>query len=386
MISEVYSGGGTQHTKDWIADYRRTVFSFSDGTEPMAFDWEDSITVSKLIAAGLKTNATTWSKFPSNIKIGYGIKSIYGNAFNGCTELTGISFPNTLSSIEQQAFYGCTALTSINVPDSVTRFGVMSFGHCYGIKEFNIPNGVSIITDGLFYECKNLERVYIPSTVVYIQGNLVFLGCDNLLSIFVSEDNTAYQSPNGLLISKDGVYLYAGGCGDVQIPNGVSAILDYAFSDRVRPTQISIPSSVERISPYAFNRMTEVSSFTATGITSFVVDENNPNFASEQNLLMSKDKKTIIFGVNGTTNLPSGVTTISANAFSGFDNLGKHLAIPSTVGRIGKDAFLSTNIEGIYLSKNYSQVVAAADYPWGLNENQVFHNSTVFEYSDGTAT
>ncbi|MDD7344147.1 MAG: leucine-rich repeat protein [Ruminococcus sp.] len=64
-----------------------------------------------------------------NVEISQGTKTIADNAFNGCTSLTSITIPDSVTSIGDFAFYHCTSLTSITIPDSATSIGVEALGY-----------------------------------------------------------------------------------------------------------------------------------------------------------------------------------------------------------------------------------------------------------------
>ena len=76
------------------------------------------------------------------------------------------------------------------------------------------------------------------------------------MSIVVDENNTAYQSINGNLYSKDGTVLitYAIGKTDTSfvIPNSVTTIGYAAFSGCSNLTSVTIPDSVTTIGSRAF--------------------------------------------------------------------------------------------------------------------------------------
>ena len=74
------------------------------------------------------------------------------------------------------------------------------------------------------------------------------------------------------------------------------------------------------------------------GLMSFVVVEDNPNYTALNGLLLSKDGRTLIRGVNWNVTIPDGVTSIGAYAFSGCSGL-TSVTIPSSVTDIGYGAF-----------------------------------------------
>ena len=57
-----------------------------------------------------------------------------GGAFRGCTGLTAVTIPNSVTSIGYGAFYQCSGLTSVNIPESVTFIGENAFFGCSGLQ------------------------------------------------------------------------------------------------------------------------------------------------------------------------------------------------------------------------------------------------------------
>jgi hypothetical protein len=62
------------------------------------------------------------------VRIGY-------EAFYGCTGLTGVTIPHSITMIDDRAFYGCTGLTVITIPGSVKRIGRQAFYGCTGLRK-----------------------------------------------------------------------------------------------------------------------------------------------------------------------------------------------------------------------------------------------------------
>lgn len=64
----------------------------------------------------------------------YSVNSIAESAFEGCSSLTAITIPDSVTRIGESAFEGCSSLTSITIPDSVKSIGVHAFNGCISLK------------------------------------------------------------------------------------------------------------------------------------------------------------------------------------------------------------------------------------------------------------
>ena len=100
-------------------------------------------------------------------------------AFERCTGLTSVTIPNSVTSIGGSAFERCTGLTSVTISNSVTSIGSSAFSYCSGLTSVTIPNSVTSIGNSAFSGCSGLTSVTIPASVTSI-GYQAFFGCTGL--------------------------------------------------------------------------------------------------------------------------------------------------------------------------------------------------------------
>ena len=105
-------------------------------------------------------------------------------AFSNCSSLTGLTIPDSVTTIGNQAFLDCTSLTGITIPDSVTFIGASAFNNCRGLTSITIPDSVTTINELTFFSCSSLTGITIPNSVTSIDSG-AFMDCYYLSSIIV---------------------------------------------------------------------------------------------------------------------------------------------------------------------------------------------------------
>jgi hypothetical protein len=63
--------------------------------------------------------------------------------FLGCTSLSSITIPTSVTSIDYWAFMGCTSLESITIPSSVTSIGQFAFTNCASLTSVTFESTIS---------------------------------------------------------------------------------------------------------------------------------------------------------------------------------------------------------------------------------------------------
>jgi len=273
--------------------------------------------------------------------------------FSGCTNLVSISVhtsnPEYSSSNGVLFNKDSTVLHSFpggktshyTIPSSVNSIGAGAFDRCR-LPSVTISSSVKTIETDAFTFCHNLTSITIPSTVTYIAGNVV-LGCSNMTSIEVDPGNPNYSSSaDGVLFNVDKTAIIAvpsGKPGEYNIPSSVKTISNAAFMYCQKLSSVNIPNSVETVGNRAFFACTSLGPLNIPAsvtkilndafsrcytLTSISVHEDNEHFCSEDGVLYTKDKATLLCvpsGRQGNYLVPESVKIIEGFAFYSCEKL-----------------------------------------------------------------
>ncbi len=228
----------------------------------------------------------------TSITIPNSVTRIGSGAFNDCTGLTSITIPNSVTSIEQWAFSGCSSLAEIRytgdikswcairglgnlmsygksdrklyinnteitgdlvIPDGVTSIGSDAFNGCTGLTSITIPNSVTSIGYSAFSGCSGLTSIEIPNSVTSI-GSGAFNGCTGLTSITIPNSVTSIESAAFLDCSKL-----------IQKENGVSYVDKWVIDCDIGVASVSLRSDTVGIAAFAFLECRNLTSITFSG-------------------------------------------------------------------------------------------------------------------------
>lgn len=193
----------------------------------------------------------------------------------------------------------------------------------------NEANGYQVvaISENAFKQCGNLKTVEIPANVTTIDV-YSFYQCNALTMFTVDVSNTAYSHLGGVLFDKNQTKLVQYPAARTEtnytIPEGVTTIGRFAFSDCSILKSITTPESVTTFDGAAFYGSTSLANI---NIPQSVTSIGEGAFAFS--------------GIEAIA-IPSSITTLEKMTFSLCPSL-KTVFIPSSVTSIGSMCFFACN-------------------------------------------
>ncbi|MBD5132466.1 MAG: leucine-rich repeat protein, partial [Clostridiales bacterium] len=223
-----------------------------------------------------------------SINLPEGLVYIGTTAFNSCESLSSITIPSTVKTLSKEgyasnlnnsngSFYGCTKLASVTFAHRVDENGAL-------------VNDLTTIGKGTFYNCTSLGSIEIPAKVHTIE-NSAFDRCLALTTVTFEDSTVELTIDNGTTTTSsggqgggsttyNGAFSYCTSLINIELPDRLKRIPDYAFYGCASLTSINIAGGIHDTSNtdvgigiYAFYGCSALTSVTYA--TNDAVDAND---------------------------------------------------------------------------------------------------------------
>ncbi|MBR5131295.1 MAG: leucine-rich repeat domain-containing protein [Alistipes sp.] len=218
------------------------------------------------------------------------------------------------------------------------------------IKTITFPKCTEYFYHLNFSSCKNLRTIkcrYSSSDGRCLIKNGRLLG-------FVPGGLTKYTIPNSVTSIGEWAFSNCSSLKSITIPNSVTSIEYCAFKGCSSLTSITIPDSVTSIGDWAFHGCSSLKSITIPNSVTSIEYEAFDGCSSLKSITIPNSVTSIeIFAFSGCSNLtsitiPNSVTSIEYGAFWNCSSL-TSITIPNSVTNIGNDAFKGCNIQSVII-------------------------------------
>lgn len=265
------------------------------------------------------------------------------------------------SSDAYKLYYIPRSLSEVNILSGDIRDG--AFNNCSNLTKLTLPSNVKNIGKNAFKGCLSLKEVYYNSDIAGWCGIKFSNEASNPLgretTLFINNEIiTNVEIPNSVTKIGDYAFYFFNSLTSITIPDIVTSIGSSAFQNCRKLTSITIPSSVKTIGYnafYACERITEVYNFSNISLNSL----NNSNITEYAKIIHTRNEPSNFVASNGVlyfinesekiaiapidydvTSLviDDDCTEINRYAFFECHDL-KNLIIPNSVNIIGELAF-----------------------------------------------
>ena len=298
------------------------------------------------------------------VRIADTVTNIGSFAFSGCSNLTDINIPESITKVGDNAFLQDFKLASVDMSSAInlTELGTNAFAMCTGLTEVNLAPNLVTIGSSAFYSCTLLPKVILPQNVQRI-GDNAFGGCTSLKSVTI---------PKGV------IYM-----GTLMFQNGTPLETVYLYHNSVADTYGEYPENITKV------YLDEKGNVWNVGTKGHETDVT-ASFDSETGTLVisgsgamadfttnscpwkaysSQIKKAIVNeGVTRLGNrafydteslssveLPNSLTSIGEMAFGGTINL-KNVSLPNGLSELNDKAFMDSGVENVDLPSTLTKL------------------------------
>ena len=306
------------------------------------------------------------------LEINEGTRLLADYSLYGCSGLTSIIIPRSITILGNRSLYGCSGLNLIKVDASNSVYDSRDNSNAVietksnklllGCNKTNIPNSVTCIGDYAFYSCSGLTSLVIPNSVTSI-GKYAFEN-SGITSLIIPNSVTAIGQ-NAFSLCSNLTYIKS------EIKNPFEIIINSYVNNILSTITLIVPNGAKYAyqSTKDWNRITNIVEVGDGSLVGKIVEIDGINYVIDENYTVSvtskKEKYTgniviprqvtyngikynvtsignsAFYDCSGLTSvsIPNSVTSIKNLAFAYCRNL-TTISIPNSVTSIGYQVFI----------------------------------------------
>ena len=272
---------------------------FSQYSQGLEYSW---LPGGNAAVKGIGSCTDTDIKIPPFTRDGWKVIIISKSAFEGNTDITSVTIPNSVGSIMDNAFFGCTSLKTVKMEKGIQSIGQFAFSNCTSLVDVTVPSDTLVVGPSVFSNCTSLVSATLSENITLI-GTGMFAGCTSLTDVHLS--NTMTRIPSNM------------------------------FEGCVSLVTLNVPDSVESIGIMSFYQCTNL---------------KNVNFGKDSRLATISQYAFMECTGLEELYLPASLTKIEESAFITADNIKRIIfAENSQLSVVGEDAFGGFTRELVYV-------------------------------------
>lgn len=269
--------------------------------------------------------------------VDYTVTATDRGTFYGCSNLTDVTLPNTMTSIREYTFFECTRLNTVTLSNSLDSIQPHAFEECSALSELTLPNTIRYIGASAFAHCAAIQgHLVIPNSVTYL-GESSFYHCSGLTGLTLS---------NSLTVLEDHIFTECSNiAGTLNIPEGVTSIGVETFCGCHHLNRVNLPESLTFIHTGAFEGCSAMSGTLSIPNAVTVIDEmafNGCHYLTGIRLgnALTRIGYATFCGCRSIVRLdiPANVTTIERYAFAECERL-TWITLPRALTSLGDAVF-----------------------------------------------